>query len=334
MYFYAASFRRLGHDVTIFDHTPMLGLRSFPGRVRGALKKIIFPTEARTINAAMSAVLRVGYDLIVVNKGLHVSLRTIRLARRGSGSIVNINQDDYFGSDSGALHIWSPYLNETFPEYDAVFTPRLHRMSAYLQRGARAVHHLPFAFDPTMHHPVTLSDAERDAWCSDIAFVGTWSRKRESVLSALPEQYRIRIWGASWWRASLSFLRRRTIQTLGPLPCESIPKVVAGMKIGINMYTEENYDDYSLRTFEVPACGGFQLAEQSVTANKYFEADREAVYFRDKEELARKVEFYMDHDSDRMRIAQAGHERAILSGYDYDSRAREMLGALRLKEVA
>lgn len=324
-FFYEKAFRRLGHQTSVFDFTRLLPFQWLPGRISSRVLAMVFGSTARRINEAFLREASPGFDLIIVNKGIHLRPESIRKLRSTCARIVNVNQDDFFNRNA---YVWSPYLAPAFSEYDAILTPRKHRMELYRERGARHVEHLPFAFDPSMHHPVRILPPEHTRWSSDVAFVGTWSPRREAFLSAIPAHLRVSVWGASWRRSSLRFQMAQNVRIHPPLPCDGIPHAISGSRIAINLFTAENFDDYSLRTFEIPACGGFQLSEDSETARGYFRADYEASYFSTTSELVEKCEYYMSDQKQRESIAREGHRRALTGGYTYDSRAAELLAAV------
>lgn len=64
------------------------------------------------------------------------------------------------------------------------------------------------------------------------------------------------------------------------------------------------------RVFEVCLRGGFLLTEYAPGIEDYFEIDKEIVCFTNKEEMADKVIYYLNHDDERRAIAQAGWKRA------------------------
>ena len=60
-----------------------------------------------------------------------------------------------------------------------------------------------------------------------------------------------------------------------------------------------------------------------------FEEGEEAEYFASDEEYRDKLRFYLANHTARDRIARAGHERCMSSGYSYDDRIRCVLSEIR-----
>lgn len=70
-----------------------------------------------------------------------------------------------------------------------------------------------------------------------------------------------------------------------------------------------------MRTFEIPACGGFLLAERTPTHLELFEEGKEAEFFSTVEECADKSRFYTRNEPARSKIARQGYRRCIASDY-------------------
>ena len=79
---------------------------------------------------------------------------------------------------------------------------------------------------------------------------------------------------------------------------------------------------------EIPAGGGFMLAERTDEHLRLFEEGREAAYFSSHNELVDKIRYYLANESERARIARAGYERCIRDGYSFDNRIREIVERL------
>ncbi len=74
-----------------------------------------------------------------------------------------------------------------------------------------------------------------------------------------------------------------------------------------------------MRTFEIPAAGGFMLHEYSEEAADFFKEGIEAEFFRDAAECADKIKYYFKDDNLRNKIARAGYEKIFSAGYTYSN---------------
>jgi spore maturation protein CgeB len=87
-------------------------------------------------------------------------------------------------------------------------------------------------------------------------------------------------------------------------------------------------DSPTVRVYDVLACGGFLLTEYRPSLEEEFAVGRDLETFRTPEELRDKIEYYIEHDSQRRRIAQSG-QRTVLENYTYVQRGREFLKRVR-----
>jgi spore maturation protein CgeB len=95
---------------------------------------------------------------------------------------------------------------------------------------------------------------------------------------------------------------------------EELCKAYNASKISLNIsHTSNNHP----RIFDIIASGGFLLTrlttedEDEGGIGELFEIGKEIEVFRTKEELRRKVEYYLAHDEEREAIARSGRERLL-----------------------
>jgi spore maturation protein CgeB len=70
------------------------------------------------------------------------------------------------------------------------------------------------------------------------------------------------------------------------------------------------------------------IAEGSDVHKILFREDEEAVFFESKEELLAKVKLYLNDKKRRMEIAEKGYKRCYSSGYDHQSRLKEVVSTV------
>jgi spore maturation protein CgeB len=89
-------------------------------------------------------------------------------------------------------------------------------------------------------------------------------------------------------------------------------------KIGINMHLSMiPRETGNMRMYETPAHGMMLLCDKAgLNAHaQIFEPDKEAVFYDSIEDAIEKIEYYLEHEEERIRIAQAGFARVHR---DYD----------------
>jgi spore maturation protein CgeB len=106
---------------------------------------------------------------------------------------------------------------------------------------------------------------------------------------------------------------------------ETYSKAINSFDINLCFLRRANRDRQTTRTFEIPACGSFMLAERTDEHVQLFDEGQEAEFFGSTDELFEKVRFYLTHEDIRQKIAQRGRQRCLRFGYDYRSRMRKML---------
>jgi spore maturation protein CgeB len=91
-----------------------------------------------------------------------------------------------------------------------------------------------------------------------------------------------------------------------------------------------------MRSFEVPACGGIMLAEDSVEHRAFFEDGKEAFFFASPEEMVDQASRLLTISKvEANEVRMAARQRSVASGYSYRDRARAALAEIeRIKRTA
>ncbi len=289
--------------------------------------RIFWRQIARTIQKDfINTVESVRPDLVLILKGWFYSPQMIAYLKRRftKTAIFCFNPDNPFNTwHFGSNNVW---ITQSLRLYDVYFIWGRFLIDELKARGLARVEYLPFAYDPQLDYPTSVSDEERSQLGSDLVFIGNWDSEREHWLRELVD-FNLGIWGNDYWltRCSDKLLRRcyRGNAEHG----EFFSKVTAASKISLNILRLQNKTSHNMRTFETPACGGFMLSERSDEAKAFFAEDKEAVYFSTPGELRSKVNYYLEHEEERKNIAQAGYNRCLCDNYTYLERVRSILDA-------
>jgi spore maturation protein CgeB len=224
------------------------------------------------------------------------------------------------------------YWQQLAPSYDHWFVIQQGACrEALTQAGARDVVYLPMAADPLIHRPIELSDQERDEFGSDVSFVGAGYANRRALLPRLMSpNWTFKLWGNEWEGADAlqSVLQRAGAR----IDTETCMKVFNASRVNLNLHSwsgsslDPDGDFVNPRTFELAACGAFQIVDHRTLLPELFTND-EIVAFRTIDDLPRLISRWL-RDADARAAAALAARRRVSAAHTYVHRMREMLAHL------
>lgn len=328
------AFRQWCAAVEVVAHTPpgnpAVGHPDFSFAYRIAFKLGHHLDTEDANRKTVEAVDRIRPDLVWIEKGTMIRPQTLRRIKESPSQPRLVSYSD----DNMALpHNHSRAYVQGLPHYDCVFTTKARNTAAgeLPALGARRVVMVDKAFDPESHRPIPLTAAEQREFGADCGFIGTYERERaEAMLYLARNGVAVRVWGNGWeamneTHPNLRVERQAVVNTDQSL---LFTKTVCATKVNLGFLRKMNFDTQTDRSVEIPACGGFLLAERTDDHRRLFREDEEAVFFSDRDELLAKVRHYLAHNDERQRIAAAGRARCLSGGYSHAERVKFMLATV------
>lgn len=95
------------------------------------------------------------------------------------------------------------------------------------------------------------------------------------------------------------------------------PYIFHDSKINLNLTLRSIKNGIPLRCMEIMASGGFLLTNFQSDFLRHFTPDEDFVYFENKNDMLHKIDYYLNHDAERMAIAESGYEK-VLKYHNYD----------------
>jgi spore maturation protein CgeB len=317
------SLERLGHRVCFVDEALAYGwLDARPAQSLVWRFRRNLPTRVASFRRELLRIAKdFSPDLVLSLKGSYLNPETLEaLKQTTSALLINFATDDSF-NDSAS----TPCIRPSLPLWDVLATPRRHTIPDLQRHCKGSVIYLPFAYDPEAHFPQTqiTSDEER-IFGSDLVFIGVCDADRVETLKAVAKQEEValRLYGGGR-RYQLVPELRRCYQ--GFAVGRNYRLALGCSKIALSLNRKANRDTHVMRTFEIPACGCFLLAERTDEQCEMFEEDREAVFFTGLDELLDKICFYLKNDDARHKIARAGFQRVTSGENTYCDRLSTLL---------
>jgi spore maturation protein CgeB len=250
--------------------------------------------------------------VVWIDKGVFIYAGTLRRLRALGCVLVHYNTDDI-------LCRRHPFfiLRRTIPLYDLHFTTNRANVEDLKRLGARAVAPSSLRYDQRHFSPRRFEAGDLAPYRSDTVFVGHWEPATEdAVLQIVAAGIDLRVWGENWRRAQAKDRLGEAVMHRS-LWLDDYVKALLASKIALGFLSKWNRNTAACRSFEIPAVGGFLLAERTDEHLESYREGVEAEFFGDHKEMLDKLRYYLEHETERRDIARRGHERCLASGYSY-----------------
>ncbi|MBN2571054.1 MAG: glycosyltransferase [Ignavibacteriales bacterium] len=216
------------------------------------------------------------------------------------------------------------------PYYDFVFCQGTEAVEILIKYRKEHLYWMPFACDPDIHKPVSLSLREQEKYKSDICFVGSgWTSlypERHQYLEQLAD-FNLSIWGPGWFESKNQKLSPYIKQ--GFTKPEEWIKIFSAAKIVFHSHFTDPEGEIpcyqaSPRVYEVLACEALLLVDNQPDVLALFEDREHLVVFRSEQELQNLAKYYLENETERKQIAKKGKE-FVLKKHTFKHRVKEIL---------
>ena len=314
----------LGPQIIPFDTTPWIaGGRRLS---RSLAHRTNWGRPVEGLNNALKAFTSTLRDVthIWVDKGRWIYPNTLRWLKEQTGAACV-----HYTPDPQLLHHRSRHFNGCIPLYDLLVTTKHFEVVHYKAAGAKQVLLVLQGHDDRFA-PCMPSPESRAELGSDVCFVGHCERHYARQLRvAGTTTERLKIWGPQWRRYSRFHSWSKTCVVDDGIWGVRYPLALASSTIALGLLSKRIPETATTRSFEIPATGVFLLAERTEEHQALFQEGVEADFFGSEQELCEKIEFYLCHDQVRRKIAAAGRERCLKSGYHSRDQLRRVLNCIR-----
>ena len=238
---------------------------------------------------------------------------------------LNIPIAFWFVEDFRTLKYW----RDVAPFYDYFFTlQRGEFIDELLSIGAKNSYYLPQGCLPSVHKEINLSRDDIDQYSADISFMGAGYYNRVQSFPRLLN-HDFKIWGTEWALESLVGSRvQNKNKRVDPF---DIVKIYNAGKINLNLHSSTSHegvnpvgDFVNPRTFEIAACGGFQLVDERSELADLMAPGIEVATFSSIDDLCKKVNYYLKYEDEARSIAAKGKTK-VLKEHTIQHRMHEML---------
>lgn len=258
-------------------------------------------------------------DLVLALAQAPMSMQALRQLRRDG-----VPTAMWFVEDWRLFTYWKAYAS--MYDYFGIIQedPFFAELEAVGQENAV---YLPMAADPSFHAPTELSSVERRTFGSDVSFMGAGYPNRRQAFRQLIK-YDFKIWGTEW--DGDPTLARHVQMGGRRISPEECVKIFNATRINLNLHSSVNASELVVpgdfvnpRTFELAACGAFQLVDERGLLPDMFYSD-ELATFTNMQELIEKIDYFLEHPEERKASAERGRER-VLAEHTYAHRMQTLI---------
>ncbi len=262
-------------------------------------------------------------DWIWVWKGMEIFPATLKQLKT-KFKLANYNPDHPFilsGSGSGNKNVLDSIgLYDLHFCYNSLLQERIR-----LEYNLPTVY-LPFGFDlPEQEYQDTLREPELVKTC----FLGNPDAIRVATIQSVVNRgIPVDLFGHEWEKTTLN--GHPLVQIGSPIYGAGFWKILRKYRVQLNIFRRHNDGSHNMRTFEIPAVGGVQLAPFSSEQEVFFKTGEEIFYYNNPEELEQRLRSLLAISPEATEVIRAAaRTRSLESGYSYKDRAGDVLKVFR-----
>ena len=211
-------------------------------------------------------------------------------------------------------------INKTpFYKYDLMITSFPHFVAKFRDMGIKS-EYLRLCAEKSI--PEIIGKKKR---IYDVSHIGGYTprhSKGNKKLEKLAKEIKVDFWGYGEKTLLPTSPIRQNFH--GQAWGRKMYEIFAKSKIVINRHINVagNYAN-NMRMFEATAMGTLLITDTKKNMNDFFNIGKEVVTYKDSDDLIKKVGYYLRHNKERERIANAGQKRT-LKDHTYDVRMKEL----------
>ena len=263
-------------------------------------------------------------NILLLFKGQEILPETLKKIKAEGVYLVNYNLDhpfDYFSKGSGNKNVF-----RSLSVYDLHITYSKQiqeQLTKKLPETSNAF--LPFGYFTSIREE-GLNRFKTEI--KELCFIGNPDQERLRVLTLLAKEgIKINIYGHGWDKYPELNEKANIREALYGI---DYLNTISMYRIQLNIFRPHNYNSHNMRTFEVPAAGGIQLAPYSLEQTEFFLEDNEVFFYKNDQELIAKAKQLLAlPQSEVIKLRKSALLRSTKSNYSYSKRTHQLLNILK-----
>lgn len=268
-------------------------------------------------------------DLVLVLKGMFLTKDVFLKLKKllPKTKFVNVCFDNIF-----------LYTNvfACLPEYDLFYVSDSYLIERLNRLGQKNARFVPMGVNLNLYPPLSneVKAKTHPNLISDISIVGGFYPYRAMLMDAL-DGFDFKWWGPINNTEQFSdFYNTYGWKNHQKRPVGGLDKKKIFSCSKINLTTHDPIESIrsdNTRIYQVAALKGFQLVEYNEDLSKFFTLGEDLIVFYDTKDLREKVQYYLEHEDERNRIAELTYQR-VKKDHTYQKRIELILEELNISK--
>lgn len=315
------AFKNLGMNVQSFDLDKFdySGNNTFLNLFERFQKRFIVGPKIKKINNNLLDIMEnEEINLVFLYRAIEIEAITVRKIKKSNCIIFSYNNDDPL-SDVPSKSYWKNYMQSiNFCDHNFVY--RNKNLNDFKKIGIENVSILKSYYIKKNNYPLKFAKT------LDVVFLGHFENdgRDEYIKTLIEAGINVTVFGGAYWKKAPLYDEIKHVikeKQMG----EKYNSTINKAKIALVFLSKINSDTYTRRCFEIPATKTLMLSEYSEDLNSMFKHNKEAVYFKNKEDLLIKCQYLLDNPLKIEAIGNAGYKRLLKDNHSVECRAKEIL---------
>jgi hypothetical protein len=244
-------------------------------------------------------------SILWIDKGDWLDPSILAYLKQKGFRIVQHTTDALFPKHIG-LYFERRLMRANIGLCDVFLTTNRRDLAILCRRGLRNMRKTEMGFDGERFSPTFIGDGSFPEVKGNVKFIGHYEPRTHRLARLLADAgLTVHIFGDDWARRA----RHRRIICGPSLWGRAYVAAIRESVICLGFLSEWNYNECTVRSLEVPACGRLLLAPRTKVHCRMLKEGKEAEFFGSSRELVQKAMWFSENHAEAYRIGAAGAER-------------------------
>lgn len=238
---------------------------------------------------------------------------------------ISFQDDNPWGKRNYDYWSWTNYF-KVLPFFDVNLVKRYSDIKNIKQLGGKET----YMWEHGMYSPLFNILKVPTSKKYSVSFIGTCMDEREALIGYLLDNgLEVHVFGNQWYKKS-NLPSKYPNNFHSAVEGIAYSDVIKNSLICLGLVSDSNQDEWTMRSFEVPACGTLLVAQRTYTHEKLFGEFGVETLFSSREECLLLLKKFSENKDYAKKIANQIHKRYIENEWNLESQMKKFIDSLKL----